>query len=514
MRNNLGQNEMTSGLDINRGRPLPAIGTTEEKLQQRKLHALNLGIHRIKDQAGLVYGVHLVGVGSEGAKVVETFLHSAPKDILENAGSRFTALAVDIGDEELHKVRAAASNLPDDKSQVETLCLEMSDMQSLQETLSHYAQFLKLEYPLYHQNPDSTKWLAPETPLHEVDGSIPRAVAKAVYGQSYYDAGRPALAALRRFARSVERTGGDSIICIVFGLGDSVGSGIAPDLARHLSSRLFGRRMLVAGIGIAPRAESMTQTQAAQLHTVFSELDVLCDETKNRSVEVSCGDLYKNPFTAGFMVVPQDDSVDADQSFDAVCRRISMFVSERRGANLWEALRLLNWVAAPSTQHSAARTPWGSRWIHMVGFGPAKQVPDHKELRDQLGIRSDYRPEFLELRVSEADGENIGTAWTSALDEAFEPEVPSIRVTGASDNTVQYLLPRMALTDLSISFKAQQAYDAEPPDRQRAHHSLLLDQGMVLCQPSQTFAGMAGANTGDGPQWLAIPLNSLRRDAP
>lgn len=501
-----------AGLDLNRGRPLPAIGTTEAKLQQRKLDALSRGIHRIKDATDLPFGIHLVGVGREGAHVIEAFLRAAPKDLLDAPGSRFTALVVDIGDEDLGRVRSAAEGWPDDKSQVETVSLDMPEMSELQASLSRYPEFLKLEYPLYHENPDSAAWLSAGTPLRYEDGTVPRAVAKAVYGRSYYDGDRPMLAALKRFARGVEATGGDSIVCVIFGLGDSTGSGIAVDLARHVSSRMFGRRMLVTGIGIAPHPEEMAPARAAQLHTVFSELDVLCDDTKNKFVEVSCGDLYKNPFTAGFVMVPQIASQNARQSHEEVNRRLAMLFTERHGANLWEALRLLNWVAAPSTQHSAARTPWGARWIHMFGFGSDTVVPDPAELRDELGLLDDYQPEFLELRTPEEPEKRVVEAWTKALDGAFAPEVPASCVTGASDSTMQYLLPRMAVADLSAAYQAQEAYDAEPPEHRRTHHALLLDQGLILCEPSTELEGMAGANFGEGKQWIAVPLNTLRRE--
>lgn len=505
---------MTSraGLDLNRGRPLPAIGTTEAKLQQRKLDALNRGIHRIADATALPFGIHLVGVGKEGSRVVESFLRETPKDLLDVPGSRFTGLVVDIGDENLSKVRSAVGKFPAKKSQVETVALDLPEMEDLQDTLKRYPEFLKLEYPLYHENLDSTAWLPPETLLRDNDGTIPRAVAKAVYGRAYYDGDRPMLAALRRFASSVEETGGDSIVCIVFGLGDSSGSGIAMDLARHVSSRMFGRRMLVTGIGIAPHPEEMTPSSSSQLHTVLSELDVLCDETKNKKIEVSCGDLYKNPFTAGFVVVPQIKKMSAEQSCEEVYRRLSMLFTERQGANLWEALRLLNWVAAPSTQHSAARTPWGERWIHMFGFGANEDIPQLNNMREDLGLLPDYQPEFLELRVSEETGENIAGAWADTLEAAFAPEAPVSHAVGSSENTVQYLLPRMAISDLSISYQAQTAYDAETEDRRRTHHALLLDQGLVLNEPSKEFEGMAGANFGESRQWISIPLHTLRRE--
>lgn len=498
------------GLDIQRGRPLPAIGTTEAKLQQRKLDALRRGVHRIKDHTELPFGIHLVGVGGAGSSVIEEFLKSAPADLLDKEGSRFTALAVDIGDGNLEKVRAAASRFPEGRSQIETASLELPVMDELQSSIANYADFLKLEYPLYHPNEGSTSWLPSDVPLRAKDGSVHRAVSKAVYGRAYYDDGRPMQKALKRFAASVEKTGGDSIVCIVFGLAGGTGSGIAMDLARHLSSLHFGRRVLVTGVGIAPHPDEVSVEKLARLHTVFSELDVLCDETKNKGITLSCGDLFKNPFTAGFMLIPQSANVGPEEARQEVSTRLANILTERRGANLWETLRLLNWVAAPSTQHSAARTPWGARWIHMIGSAADSNGSSNRDLRADLGLLNDYQPEFLELRTSATIADTEKQAWTEALDSAFQPEAPTCATDGGSPGVVQYLLPRLALKDLAVFERARDAYDAADLKDRHSEHALLLDQGILLCEPSTSFEGMAGAGLGGGSQWIAVPRDQLR----
>lgn len=499
-----------AGLDLLRGRPLPAIGTTEAKLQQRKLDALKRGIHRIAPSSQHPYGVHVIGIGGAGIRVIESVLKSAPADLLEPEGSRFTALAIDIGDDAMEGLRSFKPRFPLERAQIETLSLEMPSVEDLQASISRYAEFLKLEYPFYHPNPDSTSWLPSEVATSEPDGSTPRALAKAVYGRSYYDGDRPMHKALKRFAASVESTSGDSVICIIFGLGGGTGSSIAMDLARHLSCGLLGRRVLVTGVGIAPHPDEDAAARGARLNTVFSELDVLCDETKNQGVTQSCGELFKNPFTAGFIVVPQSGSLDVDKAREDVNQRLASVLVERRGANLWEALRLLNWVAAPSTQHSAARTPWGSRWIHMFGFASGDRAPGNTDLRAELGILPEYQPEFLELRTSETVKEAVAEAWTTALDSAFSPEVPTHRIDGGPPGAIQYLLPRIALKDLATFRAAQQAYDAELPAKRHGLHSLLLEQGLLLCEPSTTIDGMAGASLGKGNQWISVPMHLLR----
>ena len=73
-----------------------------------------------------------------------------------------------------------------------------------------------------------------------------------MYGRAYYDGDRPAAEAIKRFTNGVDRDAGESLVCVLFGLGGGTGSGIAVDVARHISNVRFGRRILVVGIGIAP----------------------------------------------------------------------------------------------------------------------------------------------------------------------------------------------------------------------------------------------------------------------
>lgn len=502
---------VTAGIDLLRGRPTPAIGSTEAKLQQRKLDALERGVHRIADVAALPFGVHLIGVGGAGARVVEQFLRDAPADLLDVPGSRLTALAVDIGEQDLGAVRALAGHFDSGRAQVEALSLALPEAGMLQQTLSSYRDFLKLEYPMYHPNPDAGAWLPAQAATAQVGEPLSRALAKAAYGRAYYHGDRPMASALKRFARSVEATRGDAVVCLVFGLAGGTGSGIALDLARHLSNGVFGRRILVTGIGIAPHADEALADGGAALFPVLAELDALCDEGKNRGVTLSCGDLYKNPFTAGFVVVPQPSGADVAPTRAAVNAELATLLQHRRGANLWEALRLLNWVAAPSTQHSAARTPWGARWIHLFGCGSLNTAPVGIDVPTALGLLPGYAPEFIELR--HADAEEPGAtarAWAAALDAALQPEVPTHLVPGAPSGTVQFLLPRLAKTDLALFARARDAYDALPVAERLAVHSLLLEQGVLLCEPSRRLEGMAGASLGDGGHWVAVPMHALR----
>ena len=504
----------TAGIDLLRGRPTPAIGTTEAKLQQRKLDALRRGVHRIADAGSLPYGVHVIGVGGAGVSVVEQMLQDASADLLDTPGSRLTALAIDIGDGSLAGVEALASKFPADRARIDTLALALPSAASLAQTFQTYRQCLELEYPMLQGSAEFQAWLPETLALPAAGEPVPRALAKAVYGRAYYEGERPMQQALRRFAASTNATGGDAVVCIVFGLGGGTGSGIALDLARHLSSGVFGRRVLVTGIGIAPCAGDLPVHRGGQLFPTLNELDGLCDEAQNQGVVQACGELYKNPFTAGFLMVPQQPAFAVTHSLAATHERvdheIAALLTQRHGANLWEVLRLLNWVAAPSTQHSAARTPWGAKWMHVLGFDDAARNPNQAapELLRQLGVLPAYAPEFIELRVGAAG--DAATAWAGALDAAFAPEAATSVAAGGAAGSVQFVLPRVGKADLGWFYDVRDAYDRLAPAERVLCHALLLERGVVLCEPSTRLEGMAGAGLGGGGAWVAIPYNRMR----
>ena len=482
----------------------------EEKLKRRKLEALKRGVHRVPIGELLPVSTHVVGIGRSGIEAIAELLRSLPPD-----GAAFYALAIDIGDQHLAALQSQATSLPPGRAEVTIVALDPPEPQHLAAALEQYPDFLKLEYPFHVWGTSYEPWLtAAEVPAS--GSSIRRAVAKAVYGAAYYAGPRTLEQALRSFAAAVEAVQGQTqaVVPIVFGLGDSVGSGMAPDLARHLSTKMFGRRVLVAGIGIAPCDGDPAECQGGQLFAVMNELDCLNDEAKNQGVVASCGELFRNPFTAGFILVPTQHvwaaTRDLAMTHERANQEIAALLTSKGGASLWETLRLLNWVAAPSTQHSAARTPWGAKWVHVLGYadtaGPVGADPA------AMGLLPGYKPEFIEARVADITGADAAAA---AINAAFDPDLPAQLVDGGRAGSVQFVLPSLGKTDLGFFFEARDAYDTEPADQRLLDHAMLLEQGVLISEPSTRLAGMAGASVGSSACWIAVPLDELRGgDAP
>ena len=483
----------------------------EEKLKRRKLEALKRGVHRVPIGETLPVSTHVVAVGAGGIEAVAELLRSLPP-----GGAPFHALAIDIGGQDVSALQALAAGLPPGRAKVTAVALDPPEQQHLAAVQEQYPDFLRLEYPFHLWGASYEPWLPDAGGFPQPGGPITRAVAKAVYGAAYYAGQRTLEHTLRAFAATVEAAQGltQAVVPIVFGLGDSAGSGLAVDLARHLSTKIFGRRVLVAGIGIAPCDGDPAEAQGGELFAVMNELDCLNDEAKNQGVVASCGELFRNPFTAGFILVPTQHVWAATHDLAATRQRanreIAALLISKDGASLWETLRMLNWVAAPSTQHSAARTPWGAKWVHVLGYGdtdgPVSADPA------AMGLLPGYKPEFIEARVAEVVGAEAAAA---AINAAFDPDLPTQLVSGGRAGSVQFVLPSLSKTDLGFFFKARDAYDAEPAAQRLLDHAMLLEQGVLISEPSTRLAGMAGASIGASACWVAVPLDELRGgDAP
>ncbi len=464
-------------------------------------------VHRTGPQEG-PFSIHVLGLGRAGVSVIEQLLQSPPKGFLEDPRTRFTALAVDIGNEDLEPVReaAAAAGLPEERSQVRTVDLGVPSKDDFFASLRRYREYLKIEYPRYYWNPNYEPWLPEDLEMPAADEHIPRAVAKGIYNREYYEDG-PIVEELDAFARSINASKTVPIVFVVFNLADGTGSGIIVDIARHLSSVKLGRRHIVVGVGVLPSSEGdTTKTQDGVLFPVINELDCMLDEEKNQGVQAVWGDLYKNPFTGGFFLAPQTEYVDEG---------IVSFITQKDGLHIYETLKLLNYLNSPSERtHPATRAPISDRWVNML---LSRKIDDAENLPASFGFAADgIRPEYVEARVlapstafdSEAGVKEIGDRISSAVPTLVEPGV--IHFDTEDESFVHVSVPRLTKLDLANFSTAREAYDQMSWDEKLLAHSWLLDLGTMLCEPSTRFEGMAGECIWGCACWVVVPLTAVR----
>lgn len=489
------------------------------RIKKRLVALKRGGVHRLKESKPMPTAIHIVGIGKAGADFIAETIHQAPNDFLEDSRKRFTALAVDIGDRDLVQVQELANSLQGDRAQVRTLALEVPSRDDLFRELRRYPEYLKLEYPRYAWNSDYENWLPNDIEIPQEGEHFPRAVAKAIYGKAYYEETK-IQEELEAFAKSVKSTKCQTVVIVVFGLGGGTGSGIAVDLARHLSNLKFGRSALVLGIGIAPCDRDLEKHRGGNLFPTLNELDCMLDQQKNEQIVKVAGDLYRNPFTAGFLVVPQpcqhlEDLTTIHQQVD---RELALFLTRNQGIDVYETLRLLNWVGAPPSQHMAARSQYGQRWVHIFSFlsiDSDGELPEVETLPNRLGLlEGSFKPDFFELRISapqearlQAKLSELAIAMGKVFSPILEPEV--VQAFGSNEASVQFILPGAKKTDLEMFFQARRNYDKQTEAEKLLQHSWLLELGVVLSEPAMNEA-MAGKGLWGSACQLMVPYAAIR----
>ncbi len=476
------------------------------------------GVHRASEHEG-PFSLHVLGLGKTGAAVITQLLRKPPDGLLDDPDRRFSALAVDIGDQDLQAVTAAASGLDGKKAQVRTVGLGLPTRDELLTNLNRYREFLKMEYPRYYWNPNYEPWLPGDIDIPEPGKPLPRALAKAIYGSDYYQGG-PVAQELDKFVGSIESSTATPIIAVVFALGGGTGSGLVVEIARHLSSIKLGRRPWVVGIGVLPTSADPAGAAPASLFPVLNELDCMIDAEKNKGVMAVWGDLYKNPFTGGFFMVPQEDvyqlTQDLAKTHDYVDEGIANFLARDNSVHLYETLKALNWLGVSAdTWHPAIRGEQSDHWVNLLTW----RRPSDLTALDDLGTAGHPQTEYSEVRVFESgkagtakEDDAIGAGINKGVTTQVSPGILHFHSSGTAGATV--VVPRLTKLDLAAFVPSRDAYDTLTWDEKLMIHSWLLDLGVLLCEPSIRFDGMGGECIWGCACWVVVPHAAIRGEAP
>lgn len=483
-----------------------SAGYTTDKVRIEAL--VTDGVHRIGEHEG-PFSIHAVGIGKTGANIVEALVRQYSGGAAQSSTS-FKGLAIDIGDADLTGVTDAAAEAAGADVSVRTVALPALENKPLFSGLRRYREFLKNEYPRYYWNPNYEPWLPNDLEVPAAGDHFHRAVSKGIYGVEYYTGGEVAQA-LDEFAEGVMSSEDTPLVIVAFSLAGGTGSGIVVELARHLSNIRLGRRALVAGLGVLPADADPDELKDGRTFVAINELDCMVDADKNKGVMTVWGDLYKNPFTAGFFAVPQNAVQEASADVATAHRKlddgIADFILRDGGTHLYESIKALNWMNVPADAwHPATRGDQSDKWLNLLAVGTE---PGSAIISGEL--TAEAHPEFAEVRVFGGSGSEAEAA-ASALGAAVSPKVGpnSLTFNGSDKAVVVGIVPRVSKLDLAWFAPSREGYDTLGWEEKLMRHAWLLDLGVLLCEPSTRFEGVGGECLLGCACWVVVPHAAIR----
>ncbi len=469
------------------------------------------------------FSLHMVGIGRSGAGYVDGLLRTGEiEDMLEDPRARLAALVIDVGADDLSRVEGYADALrgrmtergiPAERFQFQAVALEVPEKDELLASLGRMPELTG------SKKADFKSWLPASIKLPATGDHLSRAVAKAIYARAYYDGAKPLDEALSAFAKHVEGTEAPSRVMVCFNLAGGTGSGMAVDLARHLSSDKLGGRVPVIGVGQMPH--SGDGGVSASLFASLNELDSMSDDGKSAALTKGQGTGQANPFTGGFFVVNTEHSWQRLTAYtktgdpalrDRIRQEVtnkfaqdsfSRFSVRDSGAALSQALRSAGWAGAAGETVSGKPRSWMlfnlAKFTHPgVQVLPGEPLSKWRQVIDQWidhlddfsGLSKDFRTSHAEIHVHAP--REIGF---DRLDAKLEQRVADSFLAPGKDSSIQianheffdYLtsyadivLSGLAQTDLDLYWKANEAYDKLGKDEKKMCHSWLLERGTVL----------------------------------
>lgn len=240
--------------------------------------------------------VHAIGVGRTGAAYIEALIRTGEvEDLLAMPGTTFAAILIDIGDDDIQipndyarslSARLKSRGISSDRFQYESFALAIPDKAAF----AHDIEQVKKS-----GGQNALANLPKNISMPQVGQHVPRAIAKGIYAINYSLGERKLDGALQRFADHVQKSEHPSTVLIAFGLAGGTGSGIAFDLARHLSNGKLQRKIPVVGVGQLSHSGDGDYYNNLAQYLAIEELDQAMHATDN-------------PFTGGFFTVASEQS--------------------------------------------------------------------------------------------------------------------------------------------------------------------------------------------------------------
>lgn len=250
--------------------------------------------------------VQLIGLGSAGTNIVETFLtNKKTMELLQNDITRLSLLAIDIADPEIRSLQETnvsiakalvRAGVPSERMRLIAQSVKFPTAEAMFDFINQkYNEYLVNEgAKLEKFNP----WLESTMAIPPMAGGAGRrrALAKAIYALNYYQLG-----IIRSFINSFKEQALSSIITptviLVYGLGGGTGSGVFFEFARHLR-KVLGSGIPIIAFVIAPCGGDDPPAKGCSAFVAMNELSLLLNKDYNEYVVDSYGEIYRNPLNA------------------------------------------------------------------------------------------------------------------------------------------------------------------------------------------------------------------------
>jgi len=250
--------------------------------------------------------VQLIGLGSAGTNIVETFLtHKKTKELIENDLTRLSLLAIDIADPEIRSLQETNEKIT---RQMIKAGIPRERMRLIAEsvkfpTAEAMFDFINQKYGEYLISEGSkletfVPWLQSTMAIPPMAGGAGRrrALAKAIYALNYYQLG-----IIRNCINSFKEQALSSIVTptvvLAYGLGGGTGSGVFFDFARHLR-KVLGSGVPIIAFVITPCGGDDPPAKGCSAFVAMNELNLLLNKDYNEYVTKTYGEVYRNPLNA------------------------------------------------------------------------------------------------------------------------------------------------------------------------------------------------------------------------
>jgi hypothetical protein len=248
----------------------------------------------------------LIGLGSAGTNIVETFLtNKKTMELLQNDITRLSLLAIDIADPEIRSLQETnvkiakalvRAGVPNERMRLIAQSVKFPTAEAMFDFINQkYNEYLVNEgAKLENFNP----WLESTMAIPPMAGGAGRrrALAKAIYALNYYQLG-----IIRSFINSFKEQALSSIVTptviLIYGLGGGTGSGVFFEFARHLR-KVLGSGIPIIAFVIAPCGGDDPPAKGCSAFVAMNELSLLLNKDYNEYVVNEYGEIYRNPLNA------------------------------------------------------------------------------------------------------------------------------------------------------------------------------------------------------------------------